>query len=87
MSAGSTAIKSFEFARRGGSFLVNCADRIIRVYSQDTVMSVREGEDPEPEQKLQDLVNRYLGCKHILRVVVVYICVFWCDGIVYKCTG
>ena len=58
MSTGTTAIKSFEFARRGGSFLVNCADRIIRVYSQDKVMLTSQGEDPEPEQKLQDLVNR-----------------------------
>ena len=58
MSSGTTAIKSFEFARKGGSFLVNCADRIIRVYSHDKVMSTPQGSDPEPEQKLQDLVNR-----------------------------
>lgn len=60
-SASSSAIKQIEFARRGTSFLVSTADRIIRVYDMlDVIPSeLKKGNsDPEPLQKLQDLVNR-----------------------------
>jgi COMPASS component SWD1 len=64
-SASSSAIKQIEFARRGTSFLVSTADRIIRVYDAAEILpSEKTGGaklmsgDPEPLQKLQDLVNR-----------------------------
>lgn len=76
-----TAIKQIEFApRKKNVFLVNSADRIIRVYNTDHVLasvstggsnssqSVTRGRkailqstdrvDPEPIQKLQDMINR-----------------------------
>jgi len=65
-----TAIKSIQFARRGSSFLVNSQDRVIRVFNRDKVLSCTEGQEPEPTQKLQDLVNRTLWKK----------CVFSGDG-------
>lgn len=67
-SASSSAIKQIEFARRGTSFLVSTADRIIRVYdtnmiplSKETAAQsglVNKQGEIEPLQKLQDLVNR-----------------------------
>ena len=50
----SNAVKGIEFSRRGESFLVNSADRVIRVYNVQDVMD--SDEDPEPVQKLQDLL-------------------------------
>ena len=35
----SQAVKGIEFSRRGGSFLVNTADRVIRVYKTSEVLS------------------------------------------------
>ncbi|XP_076438186.1 retinoblastoma-binding protein 5 homolog isoform X2 [Babylonia areolata] len=55
-----TAIKSIEFARRGECFLVNSADRIIRVYESREVLTCGKDGEPEPIQKLQDLVNKTL---------------------------
>lgn len=42
------------------AFLINSQDRIIRVFDSQIVLSCRdtEGAEPEPIQKLQDLVNR-----------------------------
>lgn len=40
---GSTAVKGIEFSRRGGSFLVNTADRVIRVYKTSDVLSLKDG--------------------------------------------
>lgn len=60
-SASSSSIKQIEFARRGTSFLVSTADRIIRVYDTVDVLpsnSKKAKNEPEPLQKLQDLVNR-----------------------------
>lgn len=52
------AIRQIEFARKGTCFLVNTADRIIRVYdSAEVLMCGRNGE-PDAIQKLQDLVNK-----------------------------
>ncbi|GFR70863.1 retinoblastoma-binding protein 5 [Elysia marginata] len=51
-----TAIKSIEFARRGECFLVNSADRIIRVYESREVLTCGKDGEPEPMQKLQDLI-------------------------------
>lgn len=48
-SKSMAAIKHIEFSRSGDFFMVNCADRILRVYRT---------EGHSPEQKLQDLVNR-----------------------------
>jgi COMPASS component SWD1 len=69
-SASSSAIRQIEFARRGTSFLVSTADRIIRVYDTVDVLpnktnntNTRLNGDPEPLQKLQDLVNRTLWKK------------------------
>ncbi|XP_072049898.1 retinoblastoma-binding protein 5-like [Amphiura filiformis] len=57
-TCNTTAIKSIEFARRGNTFLVNTADRIIRVYESGEVLACGKDGEPEPIQKLQDLVNR-----------------------------
>jgi COMPASS component SWD1 len=62
-SASSAAIKQIEFARRGNLFLVNTADRIIRVYDMDEILVLNKDSEPEPIQKLQDLVNRTLWKK------------------------
>ena len=52
------AIKQIEFARKGSSFLVNTADRVIRVYDGKEVVMCGMNGEPEPIQKLQDLVNK-----------------------------
>lgn len=58
-SSTTTGIKRIEFARKGSNFLVNSADRIIRVYDGDLVKATNgEPQQVEPVQKLQDLVNR-----------------------------
>ncbi|CAF0716250.1 unnamed protein product [Brachionus calyciflorus] len=78
-SASSSAIRQIEFARRGTSFLVSTADRIIRVYDTNDVLPTNGQQklgDPEPLQKLQDLVNRTLWKK----------CCFSGDG-EYICAG
>lgn len=54
-----TAIKQIEFApKRKDVFLVNTADRVIRVYEAQEVLACGIGGEPEPVQKLQDLVNK-----------------------------
>lgn len=40
-------------------FLINTADRIIRVYDGREILTCGRDGEPEPMQKLQDLVNRY----------------------------
>lgn len=40
-------------------FLINSADRIIRVYDVPEVLNCGKEGDVEPIQKLQDLVNKY----------------------------
>jgi len=73
----SNAVKGIEFSRRGDSFLVNTADRVIRVYRMSDVLTgEKDPEDPEPIQKLQDLVNRTMWKK----------CCFSGDG-EYVCAG
>lgn len=62
-TSNTTAIKSIEFARRGNCFLVNSADRIIRVYESGEVLACGKDGEPEPIQKLQDLVNKTLWKK------------------------
>ena len=80
--SSSSAIKQIEFARRGTSFLVSTADRIIRVYDTTDVLPSQHNPglvrnaDPEPLQRLQDLVNRTLWKK----------CCFSGDG-EYICAG
>lgn len=71
-----TAIKSIEFARRGDCFLVSTADRIIRVYESGEVLACGKDGEPEPVQKLQDLVNKTMWKK----------CCFSGDG-EYICAG
>lgn len=75
-SSSATAIKSIEFARRGDCFLVNTADRIIRVYDSKEVLTCGKDGEPEPIQKLQDLVNKTMWKK----------CCFSGDG-EYICAG
>ena len=41
------------------SFLVNSQDRVIRVFDREMVLKCEDSIDPEPIQKLQDLVNRF----------------------------
>ncbi len=62
-TSNTTAIKSIEFARRGSHLLVNSADRIIRVYDSQEVLACGKDGEPEPIQKLQDLVNRSMWKK------------------------
>jgi len=73
----SNSVKGIEFSRRGESFLVNSADRVIRVYNVKDVLENEDEEgDPEPIQKLQDLVNKTMWKK----------CCFSGDG-EYVCAG
>ncbi|XP_072390892.1 retinoblastoma-binding protein 5 homolog isoform X2 [Diabrotica undecimpunctata] len=73
-SSSTTAVRSIEFARRGDCFLVNAADRVIRVYDSKEVLTY--GKEIEPIQKLQDLVNKTMWKK----------CCFSGDG-EYICAG
>ena len=75
-TSSATAVKSIEFARRGDSFLVNTSDRVIRVYDSKEVLACKKDGDPEPIQKLQDLVNKTTWKK----------CCFSGDG-EYICAG
>lgn len=75
-TSNATAIKSIEFARRGDCFLVNTADRIIRVYESFEVLACGKEGEPDPVQKLQDLVNKTMWKK----------CCFSGDG-EYICAG
>ncbi|XP_046980176.1 retinoblastoma-binding protein 5 homolog [Schistocerca americana] len=75
-TTSATAVKSIEFARRGDCFLVNTADRVIRVYDSKEVLACGKDGEPEPIQKLQDLVNKTMWKK----------CCFSGDG-EYICAG
>lgn len=75
-TASNTAVKSIEFARRGSFFLVNTADRIIRIYDSTEILACGKDGEPEPTQKLQDLVNKTTWKK----------CCFSGDG-EYVCAG
>nr|CAG4650108.1 EOG090X04Y3 [Sida crystallina] len=75
-TTSTTAVRSIEFARRGDHFLVNSADRIIRVYDAKEILACGKDGDPEPMQRLQDLVNKTTWKK----------CCFSGDG-EYICAG
>ncbi|XP_060520098.1 retinoblastoma-binding protein 5 homolog [Cylas formicarius] len=75
-TSSATAVKSIEFARRGDCFLINTADRVIRVYNSKEVLACGKEGEPEPIQKLQDLVNKTMWKK----------CCFSGDG-EYICAG
>jgi COMPASS component SWD1 len=75
-TTSATAVKSIEFARRGDCFLINTADRVIRVYDSKEVLTCGKDGEPEPIQKLQDLVNKTMWKK----------CCFSGDG-EYICAG
>ncbi|KAG5891689.1 hypothetical protein JTB14_021159 [Gonioctena quinquepunctata] len=75
-SSSATAVRSIEFARRGDCFLINTADRVIRVYDSKEVLTYGKDGEPEPIQKLQDLVNKTMWKK----------CCFSGDG-EYICAG
>ena len=75
-TASNTAVKSIEFARRGSCFLINTSDRVIRVYDSTEVLACGKDGEPEPIQKLQDLVNKTMWKK----------CCFSGDG-EYVCAG
>ena len=57
------------------NFLVNSADRVIRVFDIDVIMASFEEEEPEALQRLQDLVNR---CVHACVCACVCVCVCVC---------
>ncbi|PAA81283.1 hypothetical protein BOX15_Mlig014341g1, partial [Macrostomum lignano] len=63
-ATSNTAVKSIEFARKQRNFLLNCSDRIVRVYSCDIVLEARRNQEVEPLQKLKDLVtgNHWRKC-------------------------
>ncbi|XP_063225379.1 retinoblastoma-binding protein 5 homolog [Bacillus rossius redtenbacheri] len=75
-TTSATAVKSIEFARRGDCFLINTADRVIRVYDTKEILACGTEGEPEPIQKLQDLVNKTMWKK----------CCFSGDG-EYICAG
>lgn len=75
-TSSATAVKSIEFSKRSDSFLVNTADRVIRVYDSKEILMGGKDNDPEPIQKLQDLVNKTTWKK----------CCFSGDG-EYICAG
>ena len=54
-------------------FLVNSADRIIRVYESREVLTCGKDGEPEPIQKLQDLVNKSV-CSYV--AICACLCVF-----------
>ncbi|XP_032574905.1 retinoblastoma-binding protein 5 homolog [Drosophila sechellia] len=72
----SSGLKSIEFARRGDAFLINTSDRVIRVYDSKEIITLGKDGEPEPIQKLQDLVNKTTWKK----------CCFSGDG-EYICAG
>jgi COMPASS component SWD1 len=43
-ASSATAVKSIEFARRTKSFLINTADRVIRVYKTTDVFNIQDGK-------------------------------------------
>ncbi|XP_020713265.1 retinoblastoma-binding protein 5 homolog [Ceratitis capitata] len=75
-SSSATAVKSIEFARRGDAFLIFFSDRVIRVYDSKEIFFLGKDGEPEPIQKLQDLVNKTTWKK----------CFFSGDG-EYICAG
>ncbi|XP_045464658.1 retinoblastoma-binding protein 5 homolog [Harmonia axyridis] len=75
-TSSAAAVRSIEFARRGDCFLINTADRVIRVYDSKEVLACGKDGEPEPIQKLQDLVNKTMWKK----------CCFSGDG-EYICAG
>ncbi|XP_039284976.1 retinoblastoma-binding protein 5 homolog isoform X2 [Nilaparvata lugens] len=58
------ALKSISFSKCGRYYIVNSADRILRVYSSEEVLICGVNGEPEPLQKLQDNVCRagWIGC-------------------------
>ncbi|TGZ64617.1 hypothetical protein CRM22_006298 [Opisthorchis felineus] len=54
--SANAAVKSIEFARRGEYFLLNCADRVIRVFNCEDALKA-DGQELEPLKKLKDLVT------------------------------
>lgn len=59
-----TAVKQIEFApKKKEVFLVSTADRVIRVYDTSEILFCGVNGEPEPIQKLQDLVNKTMWKK------------------------
>ncbi|XP_075225799.1 retinoblastoma-binding protein 5 homolog [Lycorma delicatula] len=76
ISTAAVAVKNIDFPRHGDCFLTNCADRTIRVYNSAEVLICGKEGEPEPIQKLQDIVNKGAWKK----------CCFSGDG-EYVCAG
>uniref|UniRef100_A0A2P2I8C0 Retinoblastoma-binding protein n=1 Tax=Hirondellea gigas TaxID=1518452 RepID=A0A2P2I8C0_9CRUS len=73
-ATSTAAVKSIEFARRTEYFLVNSGDRVIRVYDASEVLAAGIDGEPEPSQRLQDLVNKTLWKKCCFSGDAEYIC-------------
>ena len=56
-------IENYIFLVSSLSFLVNSSDRIIRIFEAEEVLACGKDGEPEPVQKLQDLVNKTLWKK------------------------
>ena len=69
-----SAIKQIEFADRQDVFLVNTADRVIRVYEAGEVLACGVSGEPEAVQKLQDLVNKTTWKKCCFAPDAEYVC-------------
>ena len=55
----SVAFFSLRIVLNFSAFLVNSSDRIIRVFDGQIILACKgQNAEPEPIQKLQDLVNR-----------------------------
>jgi len=74
VGSSTTTVKSIEFARRGEWFLINSSDRIIRVYNATEVLTCGKDGEPEPIQKLQDLVNKTMWKKCCFSGEGEYVC-------------
>lgn len=52
------------------AFLINTSDRVIRVYDSKEIIALGKDGEPEPIQKLQDLVNKLA---QLFRLPLLYI--------------
>lgn len=67
---------NMQFFKNSSAFLINTSDRVIRVYDSKEILALGKEGEPEPIQKLQDLVNKTTWKK----------CCFSGDG-EYICAG
>lgn len=57
------------------AFLINTSDRVIRVYDSKEIIALGKDGEPEPIQKLQDLVNK-LAQLFYLPILYIHVLLF-----------